>query len=96
MFYSVVTNAPFIRGVEKGVETSIYITEFAVIRILSLDARAVCGTLGSRFRVHGSGFRFTCVVVIKLNLLMLVFLNILCSKAKTSDIIYFLSKNSFG
>ena len=29
-----VTNAPFIGKVEKGVETSVYITEFAVIRIL--------------------------------------------------------------
>ena len=27
------TNAPFIGRVEKGVETSVYITEFAVIRI---------------------------------------------------------------
>ena len=34
MFYSVVTNALFICRVEKGVETSVYITEFAVIRIL--------------------------------------------------------------
>ena len=31
---SVVTNALFICRVEKGVETSVYITEFAVIRIL--------------------------------------------------------------
>ena len=29
-----VTNSPFIGRVEKGVETSAYITEFAVIRIL--------------------------------------------------------------
>ena len=36
MFYSVVTNALFICRVEKGVETSVYITEFAVIRILAL------------------------------------------------------------
>ena len=35
MFSSVVTNAPFIDRVEKGVETSVYITEFAVIRILA-------------------------------------------------------------
>ena len=34
MFYSVVTTAPFIGRVEKGVETSVYITEIAVIRIL--------------------------------------------------------------
>ena len=33
MFYSVVTNAPFVGRVEKGVETSVYIKEFAVIRI---------------------------------------------------------------
>ena len=37
VFNSVVTNAPFIGRVEKGVETSVYITEFAVIRILALD-----------------------------------------------------------
>ena len=35
VFYSVVTNALFICRVEKGVETSVYITEFAVIRILA-------------------------------------------------------------
>ena len=35
MFNSVVTNAPFIGRVEKGVETSVYITEFAVFRILA-------------------------------------------------------------
>ena len=36
MLYSVVTNAPFVGRVEKGVETSVYITEFAVIRILGM------------------------------------------------------------
>ena len=34
VFNSVVTNAPFIGRVEKGVEMSVYITEFAVITIL--------------------------------------------------------------
>ena len=34
VFYNVVTNAPFVGRVEKGVETSVYITEFAVIRNL--------------------------------------------------------------
>ena len=37
MFYSEVTNAPFIGRVEKGVATSVYVTEFAVIRILGLS-----------------------------------------------------------
>ena len=35
VFYSVVKNAPFVGRVEKGVETSVYITEFAVIRVLA-------------------------------------------------------------
>ena len=38
MFKRVVTNAPFICKVEKAVETSVYVTEFAVIRI-----RAIAG-----------------------------------------------------
>ena len=38
MFHSVVTNAPFIGRVEKGVERSVYITEFAVIRILEIKS----------------------------------------------------------
>ena len=33
MFYSLVTEARFIGRVENGVETSVHITEFAVIRI---------------------------------------------------------------
>ena len=33
--YRVVTNAPFIGRVEKGVETSVYVTEFVVTRILA-------------------------------------------------------------
>ena len=42
VFYSVVTNAPFVNApfvgrVEKGVETSVHVTEFAVIRILGRD-----------------------------------------------------------
>ena len=39
--YSVVTNALFICRVEKGVETSVYITEFAVIRILAPNTVSV-------------------------------------------------------
>ena len=35
VFYSVVTNAPFVCRVAKGVKTSVYITEFAVVRILA-------------------------------------------------------------
>ena len=34
MFYSGVTNALCIGRVEKGIETSVYITELAVIRML--------------------------------------------------------------
>ena len=36
MFYRVVTNAPCMGRVQKGVKTPVNITEFAVIRILSL------------------------------------------------------------
>ena len=35
------TNAPFIGRVEMGVETSVYITEFAVIRVSDLNVK--CG-----------------------------------------------------
>ena len=44
MFYSVVTNSLFICRVEKDVETSVYIREFAIIRILGLVnlKRALC------------------------------------------------------
>ena len=35
MFYSVATNAPFIGRFKKGVETSVHISEFAVVRILA-------------------------------------------------------------
>ena len=35
VFYSAITNAPFIGGVEKGDETSVHIADFAVIRILA-------------------------------------------------------------
>ena len=45
-----VTNTPFINRVEKGVETSVYITEFAVIRILDhLPVRPVAPPLGVAF-----------------------------------------------
>ena len=40
MFYSVVTNAPVIGKIGKGVETSVYITEFADFRFLGLSAVA--------------------------------------------------------
>ena len=36
-FYSVVTNAPFMCRVKKGVETSGHITEFGVVRILGFS-----------------------------------------------------------
>ena len=39
MFYSVVTNALFVCRVDKGVETSVYITEFADTRILDLNSQ---------------------------------------------------------
>jgi len=52
VFYSLVTNALFICRVEKGVETSVYITEFAVIRILgSLAAEIRDPNRGTRLRL---------------------------------------------
>ena len=36
VFYDVVTNARLIGRVVKGIEASVFITEFAVIRILNL------------------------------------------------------------
>ena len=38
-----VTNDPFVGRVEKGVETSVYITEFNVIRILGYSLTTVNG-----------------------------------------------------
>ena len=40
--FCVVTNAPFIGRVEQGVETSVYITELAVIRILEAFLSKEC------------------------------------------------------
>ena len=40
--YTVVANAPLIGRDEKGVETSVLITEFAVIRILASQASYTC------------------------------------------------------
>ena len=37
MFHSVVTNAPFIGRVEKGVETSVHITHIDLVFAVSLD-----------------------------------------------------------
>ena len=42
VLYCVETNAPFVGRVKKGDETSVYITEFAIIRILDV----ACSRLG--------------------------------------------------
>ena len=54
VFYSVVTNALFICRVEKGVETSVHITEFAVIRILVLDPACAIVGFAANGTLHNS------------------------------------------